>query len=213
MGANNCPSLLISEKQMWSKDKKCTFFVQLQGFFFFGKTKFKMERENMVHLEIRYLTHSKCFAMIKIKPDIMPLFRTRFRIFDELVTWILFRLRFKVIGTWCSFPLSYKVRIFWSDTLTFFRTRFRVFDDLVTFLFFCTRFWGNITFLFRMRFEMVLYRKILLSSSERGLGFLMILWLFFSSTWDFGVIFLSSSTWGFGNGFVPLSLGVRNGSL
>ena len=60
--------------------------ANISSFFFLKKIKFKMEKENMVHLETWYLTHSKCLAMIKIESAILLLFCTRFRIFDELVT-------------------------------------------------------------------------------------------------------------------------------
>ena len=148
----------------------------------------------MVHLEMRYLTHSKFFTTMI--PDILLLFCARFKFFWWIVTWILFHSRFEVIEAWCSFPLLDEVQYFSrTDTLTFFRTRFRVLDDHVTSLFFCTRFWSNISFLFRLRFGngFVLFpfevrngscKMTLLSSFARGFDF-----LFFFKKNDASILF------------------------
>ena len=66
----------------------------------------------MVHLEMSYLTHSK-FSNTII-PDIMPLFRARFRIFE----WIL---QFKF----------FSIRDSNFDVPFLFRTRFGIPDELM----------------------------------------------------------------------------------
>ena len=64
----------------------------------------------MVHLETSCLTHSKFFTTMI--PDILPLFRARFRIFlMDFVLQILFRPRFKAI-------------------LSLFHTRFWIFSQI-----------------------------------------------------------------------------------
>ena len=45
-----------------AKTKDAYFCSDARIFFFLEKTKFKMEKENRVHLEMRYVTHSKCLA-------------------------------------------------------------------------------------------------------------------------------------------------------
>ena len=93
---------------------------------------------------------------------------TRFKIFDELATWILFHSIFEVIETRCSFPLPFEIRIFsWINTLTFFTWGLEFLmilwllfssarDFGVIFLFSFARGLGMVSFLFRSRFEIVL---------------------------------------------------------
>ena len=132
----------------------------------------------MVHLEMSYLTHSK-FSTTMIL-DILPLFRVRFRIFDELCNSN--SLPPEIRGNWelwYSFLLSNEVwNSLWINTLTLFRTRFRVLDDLVTFS--SVRDFGVIfPLFFRMKFGNDFvpllpevwngsYKMILLSPSTRG---------------------------------------------
>ena len=108
----------------------------------------------MVHLEMSYLTHSKFF--ITMIPDILSLFRVRFRIFwwtcnsNSLLLEIRGNQKF-----WYSFPFPHEVwNSSWISALTLFRTRFRVPDDLVT------------SSVFRTRFEVMFP-----SSSARDFGF------------------------------------------
>ena len=64
----------------------------------------------MVHLKkMRYMTYFKCPIMTKIVPDVLPLFRMRFRIFDKLVTFFLFCTRFKVIKNF-DIPFLFRTR-------------------------------------------------------------------------------------------------------
>ena len=154
-----------------------------------------------------YLTHSK-FPTMMI-PDILPLFRSRFRIFWWTLQFrILFRPRFKVIENF--------------DVPFLFRTRFWIFDELATWILFRSRFKVienfDVPFLFRTRFRIfwqddtltffrtrfiVPDKTILLSSFARGSKLIFKRWFahFTGLTLDCQTCFVSvlhlkaSQTW------------------
>ena len=117
----------------------------------------------MVHLEMSYLTHTKFSTMII--PDILPLFRARFRFF----WWIWY----------FEFSSAQDLKLFF----LFFAQGFGFFNKLILCPSVRARFKvllkNDTSILFRPKFETDLWILILLSSSARGSKLISIYWYFY----------------------------------